>query len=98
MHANPPADRPTRVALFLRFRQDMPEGQPAGASERSLLIDDAAEMLGVSRRTIYYRIREGRLQTIRARCGSQRVLMSSIEVLLRAGREADARRRCAGGS
>jgi len=47
------------------------------------LIDDAAQLLGVSRRTVYYRIREGRLLTIRARCGSQRVLLSSIEALLR---------------
>jgi excisionase family DNA binding protein len=49
----------------------------------SLLIDDAARLLGVSRRTVYYRIREGRLQTIRTRCGSRRVLVSSIEALLR---------------
>jgi len=48
---------------------------------RSLLIDDAAVALGVSRRTVYYRIREGRLQTIRTRCESQRVLVSSIEEL-----------------
>ena len=52
-------------------------------SERSFLIDDAARLLGVSRRTVYYRIREGRLLTIRARCGSQRVLLSSIEALRR---------------
>ena len=58
--------------------------------ERSFLIDDAARLLGVSRRTVYYRIREGRLVTIRARCGSQRVLLSSIEALLRVGREARA--------
>jgi excisionase family DNA binding protein len=50
--------------------------------ERSLFIDDAARLLGVSRRTVYYRIREGRLRTIRTRCGSQRVLMSSVETLL----------------
>ena len=48
----------------------------------SLLIDDAAAMLNVSRRTVYYRIREGRLATIRTRCGSQRVLMRSIQALL----------------
>ena len=53
--------------------------------ERSLLIDDAARVLGVSRRTVYYRIREGKLQTIRAKCGSQRVLVSSIELLRGAG-------------
>ena len=50
---------------------------------RSLLIDHAAEVLGVSRRTVYKRIREGRLQTIRTRCGSQRVLLESAEQLLR---------------
>ena len=52
-------------------------------SSRTLLIDDAAAALGVSRRTVYYRIRDGKLQTVRTRCGSQRVLMSSIEALLR---------------
>ncbi len=51
----------------------------------SLLIEQAAQRLGVSRRTIYYRIREGRLQTIRTRCGSQRVLVVSVEALLREG-------------
>ena len=50
---------------------------------RSVLVDRAAELLGVSRRTVYYRIREGRLRTIRTRCGSQRVLIESIEALLR---------------
>jgi excisionase family DNA binding protein len=56
--------------------------------ERSVLILEAAGVLGVSRRTIYYRIREGRLQTIRTRGGSQRVLWSSIEALLRSMRPA----------
>ena len=51
--------------------------------DRTLFIEEAAALLGVSRRTVYYRIREGRLQTIRTRCGSQRVLLSSIEALLR---------------
>lgn len=54
-------------------------------SARSVLIDQAAQLLGVSRRTIYYRIREGRLRTIRTRCGSQRVLLESVEDLLRDG-------------
>jgi excisionase family DNA binding protein len=53
--------------------------------DRSFLIDDAARVLGVSRRTVYYRIREGRLRTIRTKCGSQRVLLSSIEGLLKEG-------------
>ena len=41
-------------------------------------MDHAAELLGVSRRTIYNRIREGRLQTIRTLGGSQRVLIDSV--------------------
>jgi excisionase family DNA binding protein len=52
---------------------------------QSLLVDHAAELLGVSRRTIYYRIRDGKLRTIRTAGGSQRVLMESIELLLRQG-------------
>jgi excisionase family DNA binding protein len=51
--------------------------------DRTLFIDDAARLLGVSRRTVYYRINQGRLRTIRTRCGSRRVLLSSIEALLR---------------
>ena len=47
------------------------------------MIDDAAARLGVSRRTVYYRISAGQLQTIRTLCGSQRVLLSSIDALLR---------------
>jgi excisionase family DNA binding protein len=46
---------------------------------RSVSLDHAAQMLGVSRRTVYNRIREGRLQTIRTRGGSQRVLLDSVQ-------------------
>ena len=46
---------------------------------RSVTIDRAAERLHVSRRTIYNRIRDGRLQTIRTIGGSQRVLLSSLD-------------------
>ena len=60
---------------------------------RSVFVDRAAEILGVSRRTVYYRIREGRLQTIKTRCGSQRVLLSSLEALARAESEKRAARR-----
>ena len=56
-------------------------GMPA-----SLMIDHAAAMLGVSRRTVYYRIREGRLRTVRTMGGTQRVLVDSIAALLREGR------------
>jgi len=52
-------------------------------TSRSLLVNQAAELLGVSRRTVYNRIREGRLLTIRTRGGSQRVLLESAESLLR---------------
>ena len=45
---------------------------------RSVSIDQAATLLGVSRRTIYNRIRDGRLQTIRTIGGSQRVLVESL--------------------
>ena len=45
---------------------------------RSLSIDQAAEVLGVSRRTVYNRIRDGRLMTIRTLGGSQRVLIESL--------------------
>ena len=51
--------------------------------DRTLLLEQAAEVLGVSRRTIYYRIQSGRLQTVRTRCGSQRVRLDSIEQLMR---------------
>jgi excisionase family DNA binding protein len=46
---------------------------------RSVSLDHAANLLGVSRRTIYNRIRDGRLQTIRTLGGSQRVLLDSLD-------------------
>jgi len=46
---------------------------------RSVSLDHAAKLLGVSRRTIYNRIRDGRLQTIRTLGGSQRVLLDSVQ-------------------
>jgi excisionase family DNA binding protein len=46
---------------------------------RSVSIEQAAQLLGVSRRTVYYRIRDGRLRTIRTIGGSQRVLMDSLD-------------------
>lgn len=44
----------------------------------SVFIAQAMRMLGVSKRTVYYRIQKGRLRTIRVRGGSQRVLIDSI--------------------
>lgn len=63
----------------------------ASLSGRSVFVEEAATLLGVSRRTVYYRIREGKLKTIRTRGGSQRVLVESIAALLR---EQVARRAC----
>lgn len=45
---------------------------------RSVSILQAAHLLNVSRRTIYNRIREGRLHTVRTLGGSQRVLVESL--------------------
>ena len=45
---------------------------------RSVSLEQAAQLLRLSRRTIYYRIRDGRLQTIRTIGGSQRVLVESL--------------------
>ena len=67
----------------------MPDLLPAAVSAavstprfgRSVSLDQAAELLGVCRRTIYNRIRDGRLQTIRTPGGSQRVLLDSCRTL-----------------
>ena len=45
---------------------------------RSVSLDHAAQLLGVSRRTIYNRIRDNRLKTVRTVGGSQRVLLDSL--------------------
>jgi excisionase family DNA binding protein len=50
---------------------------PGAALSVSLV--QAGQILGISRRTIYYWIRDGRLHTIRTPMGSQRVLMESIK-------------------
>jgi excisionase family DNA binding protein len=60
-----------------------PEFQPRVG--RSVSIEQAAQLLGVSRRTVYYRIRDGRLRTIRTLGGSQRVLMDSVEEMRSVG-------------
>jgi excisionase family DNA binding protein len=48
---------------------------------RSVTIDRAAQLLGVSRRTVYNRIKDGRLLTLRTPGGSQRVLLVSLQQL-----------------
>jgi excisionase family DNA binding protein len=57
------------------------ESEPGFESRigRSVSLEHAARLLGVSRRTIYNRIRDGRLQTIRTLGGSQRVLLDSVQ-------------------
>jgi excisionase family DNA binding protein len=60
-------------------RESAPIGEPRLG--RSVSIDQAAQLLNVSRRTVYNRIRDGRLQTIRTLGGSQRVLVESLRDL-----------------
>ena len=45
---------------------------------RSVSLVRAGEILGISRRTLYYWIRDGRLRTTRTPMGSQRVLLESL--------------------
>jgi excisionase family DNA binding protein len=45
---------------------------------RSVSIDQAAHLLGVSRRTVYNHIKNGRLATVRTLGGSQRILVASL--------------------
>lgn len=44
----------------------------------SVTIDRAAHLLNISRRTVYNRIRDGRLRTVRTLGGSQRVTVESL--------------------
>src|SRR5262245_4577443 len=83
-----------RVALAVPYRGAMenPMGLQTSSSNdtefrpqlgRSVSIEQAAQRLGVSRRTVYYRIRDLRLRTIRTIGGSLRVLTDSLEELSR---------------
>lgn len=63
----------------MELTHDVPESGFEPRIGRSVSLDHAAQLLGVSRRTIYNRIREGRLQTIRTIGGSQRVLLESVQ-------------------
>jgi excisionase family DNA binding protein len=42
-------------------------------------MEHTCRVLGVSRRTLYYWIKRGRLQTVRTSMGSQRVLVASVK-------------------
>jgi excisionase family DNA binding protein len=65
----------------MQVTDNTPEGLSEPRIGRSVSLDHAAQLLGVSRRTIYNRIRDGRLQTIRTKGGSQRVLLDSVQVV-----------------
>jgi hypothetical protein len=54
---------------------------------RSISLDHAAELLGISRRAVYYRIRRGLLRTILLNSGTRRVLVESVSDYLRSKRE-----------
>ena len=70
-----------RLLLGMHATDNSPEGLSEPRIGRSVSLDHAAQLLGVSRRTIYNRIRDGRLQTIRTRGDSQRVLLDSVQVV-----------------
>jgi excisionase family DNA binding protein len=46
---------------------------------RTMSLAQTGEALRVSRRTVYYLIKSGRLQTVRTPLGSQRVLLESVK-------------------
>src|SRR5262245_34851036 len=71
------------IACASSKRMAAADSSPTGV--RTLLIEHVARLMGVSRRTVYNRIREGRLETIRTRGGSQRVVIRSLEDIRREG-------------
>jgi predicted site-specific integrase-resolvase len=48
---------------------------------RSLSVNQAREALCVSRRTIYYWMKRGRVRTVRTSMGSRRVLVDSLPTM-----------------
>jgi len=58
---------------------------------RSVAIERAAQLLGISRRTVYNRIKDGRLATLRTPWGSRRVLLASLLELKGIGQRDDLR-------
>ena len=74
-----PQGRVGRGSKVSSNQGDSPVNEPRLG--RSVSIDQAAHLMNVSRRTIYNRIRDGRLQTIRTIGGSQRVLVESLHDL-----------------
>jgi excisionase family DNA binding protein len=66
--------------VLQNVRPDYPPVETGRESRigRTVSLDHAAKLLGVTRRTIYNRIRQGRLHTIRTIGGSQRVLLDDV--------------------
>ena len=52
---------------------------PDYPDSHSVSLEQTCAALRVSRRTVYYLIKEGRLRTIRTHMGSQRVLVDSLK-------------------
>lgn len=73
MLTSTPQDPSSSVAI-----DTVPAESPELRLGRSVSIDSAAQLLNVSRRTIYNMIRDGRVQTVRTIGGSQRVLVESL--------------------
>jgi excisionase family DNA binding protein len=82
---------PVRCRVGMQVTDSTPEVVSEPRIGRSVSLDHAAQLLGVSRRTIYNRIRDGRLQTIRTPGGSQRVLLDSVQVVRSQAAERPAR-------
>lgn len=57
------------------------DGMFGGDAPRTVSIDRACRIFRVSRRTLYYWIKDGRLQTKRTVLGSQRVLIDSVKAM-----------------
>jgi excisionase family DNA binding protein len=53
---------------------------PGPVLGRSISIEVAAEVLNLSRRSVYNYIKEGKLRTVRTINGSQRVLVESLSI------------------
>ena len=62
----------------MAYTEDSPCASFEPRIGRSVSLDQACQILQVSRRTVYNWIREGRLATIRTLGGSQRVLIDSM--------------------
>ena len=73
-------EQPAALVVQPAKKNALPDSQAQAHLGRSVSLDQAAQLLRVSRRTIYNHIRDGRLATIRT-YGSQRVLVESLNAL-----------------